>query len=81
MLGLYEKREKQNKTERDPRASGPASLHHQATKIVNRNFFILFLNLAVKYDLGLSILARLVLIKVFEFQFVLFSIFMFDLVL
>ena len=63
MLGLYEKREKQNKTERDPRASGPASLHHQATKIVNRNFFILFLNLAVKYDLGLSILARLVLIS------------------
>ena len=63
MLGLYEKREKQNKTERDPRASGPASLHHQATKIVNGNFFILFLNLAVKYDLGLSILARLVLIS------------------
>ena len=34
--------------------------------------------MAVKYDLGLSILARLVLIKVFGFWFLLLSIFMFE---
>ena len=59
-----ERKTKQNRESRDPRASGPSSLHHQATKIVyGKFFFFFFLNLAVKYDLGLSILARLVLIS------------------
>ena len=59
-----ERKTKQNRESRDPRASGPSSLHHQATKIVyGKFFFSFFLNLAVKYDLGLIILARLVLIR------------------